>query len=268
VVRHSAAAADNESSSDEEESVAVVRKTRVSAKWIQVQEWRPAEFSHKLLEAQKAACAEDGYDWTNGQAYSNRTGDNDEVSYFKCKCSNCRCVLRMIKQCGAQPKYVLQRKFTHEHDMNNMATKKVPQKVKQLLEKWLTLPGQLNKHVIFRDLSSQGIDTVKEFRMIDRGAQVMGFLRRERDKLRETIKATTWGEFLQLASNFVVEDQAMSQKGDHDVFVLSGFVVNQKSDEIAITFSTKHLLRNLDRWDLVTLCQDGTFKIVCNGNII
>ena len=75
MVRHSAAAVDNESSSDEEESV--VRKTRISAEWIQVQEWRPAEFYHKLLEAQKAACAEDGYDWTNGQAYSNRTGDND-----------------------------------------------------------------------------------------------------------------------------------------------------------------------------------------------
>jgi hypothetical protein len=214
------------------------------------------------LEAQKVACAEDGYDWTNGQSYSDKTGDDDAKSYFKCKCKECPCVLRLVTRRGAEAKHV--------HDMNNMASKKLPKKAKDLLEKWLTRPGQFNKYNIFRDLSSQGIDTVKEFRMIDRGAQVMGFLRRERDKLRETIKATTWGNFTQLASDLVVGHQAMSLKGDHDVFVLPGFVVNQKSDEIAIMFSTKHLLEteNLDQWDLVTLCQDGTFKIVCNDNVI
>jgi|Transcript_30056 hypothetical protein len=154
-----------------------------SAEWIEVKVWRPAEFPHKLLEAQKVACAEDGYDWTNGQSYSDKTGDDDAKSYFKCKCKECPCVLRLVTRRGAEAKHV--------HDMNNMASKKLPKKAKDLLEKWLTRPGQFNKYNIFRDLSSQGIDTVKEFRMIDRGAQVMGFLRRERDKLRETIKATT-----------------------------------------------------------------------------
>lgn len=268
MVHKAAAFAGEESSSEDEDEESVARKTRTTATWIHVKAWPSAQFSDALLEAQKTHCAEDGYGWTNKQRYFDTTGRKDEKTYMQCKCAGCPCVLRLIKQAGLVPQYVLQKKHSHEHDMDDMSTALLPQKIKRMLMKWLQIPGSFSKFTIFKDLSEQGIDTVKEFKMIDRGKQVMGFLTRERAKIRKTILATTWGHFTTMATDHVVGHQAMLRMGDHEVVVLPGYVVDQESDQIAITFSTKHLLRNLDRWDLTTLCQDGTFKIVCNGNVL
>lgn len=178
---------------------------------------------------------------------------------------NCPCQVRVVHPADRPGVTYLQERLGHVHnfDIEMKTSKTLPVKIREIVAP-MVLMTTAPKHKIWQLLEAKGVDVVNDFpATTDNIAQVQGYIRRMRKKGKGKNAGTMGGLSQFLEDHLVGLDEVDELDDEHRVFVLDGSVIDADSKTILLGMSTKHLLKNLARGQII--CSDGTFRVTWQG---
>ncbi|KAH8068397.1 hypothetical protein JL721_6746 [Aureococcus anophagefferens] len=203
-----------------------------SVPWRTTKTWTGGTFDEKALDDHLELLSEDGSEWTGGGGYSQ-----------KCKWEKklkCPCKVRIVHPADQPGVTYFQERLGHVHNFDDemKTSTTLPVKIREIVAP-IVLMTTAPKHKIWQLLEAKGVDVVNDF------------------------PATTDN----IAQDHLVGlDEVDELDDEHRVFVLDGSVIDADSKTILLGMSTKHLLKNLARGQII--CSDGTFRVTWQGTLL
>ena len=219
----------------------------------------------KRIEGTLTTLRQDNYEFTNGRTYSPKTGLSSKVEEKKCRCKKCEFQVRILTVMygtGDGDGHVLvESAGAHNHvvDIADMSAHLSPF-ITQHLEMFIGQTQHTTALQVWQHLREKGVDTVNLFKATkERKEKVLRYIRNEKTKRRPKVEAHTVGGLLTLCTEGELD---LELHNIHDPCILGGHFVDKNSKELAITWSTRHLLANAAKLDNATLMFDGTYRII------